>query len=204
MTATNYTDSTAFKSYAGIPSTNTTYDSLITAVTAASFGAINQHCGRVFATSTGSRVYEARCGFYSLEVDDISSATGVTISHDTANDAAYDITWASTDYELRPLNGLLNGVSWPYTQIRAVGNNTFPISYYLSDRAHVQVQATWGWPSVPSEVVQASYILSLDLFKMKDAPFGTFGGNEFGAMRIRENNELKMLLGPYRKNAVRL
>lgn len=171
------------------------------AITGAS-RAIERYCSRVFNTSTGSRVFEATCTSW-IEVDDISVAAGVTVSHDTANDGTYETVWASTDYELRPLNGRLNGMPWPYTEIHAVGNQSFPVTY-AGQRAHVQVSAPWGWPAVPDEVAQANYILALDLFKMKDNPFGVAGVAEFGVMRIRENPQLKMLLGEFRKNYVKI
>jgi hypothetical protein len=92
---------------------------------------------------------------------------------------------------------------WPYTEIRAIGDQTFP--YLLANGpAPVQVSATWGWPAVPDEVVQAAYILSLDLFKMKDNPFGVAGVAEFGVMRIRQNPQLEMLLAEFRRTRVKL
>ncbi len=206
MTATNYVDLSTFKDWSGIPATTTTHDAKITAATAASFDAINTYCGRVFTTVSETRIFSAT-DFYCLELggNDISVATGVTVSHDTGNDGTYDVTWLSTDWELRPLNGRLNGVSWPYTEIRAVGNQTFPVSYALQ-RAHVQVSATWGWPSIPSPVVEAAKEITLDLFKAKDAPFGVAGTTEFGTVRVKSDIAAlaAMLLRPYRWTAVML
>ncbi len=202
---TTYVDTAAFKTYAGIPPSTTQWDALLAVVTASTYAAINRYCGRVFAgatTATSSRVFQAT-DFYCLEVDDIATSAGLVIATDQGNDTTYETTWASTDYELNPLNGLLDGQSWPYTRIRAVGSQTFPITY-VNQRAHVQVTASWGWPSVPSEVTQAAYILCLDLFKLKDSPFGVAGTTEYGVMRIRENSQLAMLLKAFCRDKVML
>ncbi len=205
MSATNYCDITTFKDWAGIPSTTTTHDSKITAVCLATYDAINNHCRRVFSTTSETRVFQAS-DYYCLELfgNDISIATGVTVSHASANNTTYDVTWASTDFELRPLNGKLNGVSWPYTEIRAVGNQTFPVAFTRSDRAHVQISATWGWPSVPNAVTEAAKEIALDLFKSKDAPFGVAGTTEFGTVRVKSEVAAMaaLLLRPYCRNKV--
>lgn len=198
---TDYITSAQFKVYAGIPASTTTHDTISQVSVTGASRAIDRWCSRSFvanSTTTSSRVYRAT-QYWTLDVDDIATSSNLTIATDSANDGTFETTWASTDYELLPLNGLLGGLTWPYTEIRAVANNTFPVSYYATDRAHVQVTAAFGWPSVPDDIVQATYILALDLFKMKDAPFGVAGNTDYGVMRVRENNELRMLLDPFRR-----
>ncbi len=197
---TTYVGTDDFKNYAGIPTTTTTHDALIAIVDASVYASINRYCGRVFSgsTATSARIFRTR-DFSCVEVDDISSTTGLSISVDSSNTGTFDTTWATTDYELEPLNGIFDGQAWPYTRIHAI-NQSFP----LTTRAGVQVTAVWGWPSTPAEVTQAAYILALDLFKLKDAPFGVAGTSEFGVLRIRENTQLKMLLAPFRKHGVML
>lgn len=204
MTATNYTTTDQFKTYASIPTSDTSDDTIIGAVVQSVYSAINGYCSRVFATATGSRIFEACCNSFTIDVDDISTATGVTISHDDGNTGVYGTTWTASDYELRPLNGLLNGQPWAYTEIHAVGNQSFPITYSGSDRAHIQISATWGWPAVPADVTQAAYILAMDVYKSKDAPFGVAGTTEFGNIRVGSNvaGLARMLLAPYRKHGV--
>lgn len=200
MTTTSYVSVADFKDYAGIPPTKTDYDTLIGTVNSSVYTALNRYCGRVFAntTATSARVFRAT-DYSCLEVDDFATTTGLVIATDSGSDGTFETTWASTDYELEPLNGLLDGQSWPYTRIRAI-NRTFPVTA----RAGVQVTASWGWPSTPPEVTQAAYILALDLFKLKDSPFGVAGASEYGVMRIRENAQLRMLLAPFCRHHVML
>jgi hypothetical protein len=51
-------------------------------------------------------------------------------------------------------------------------------------RPSVQITALWGWPAVPSLVTEACYQLAEETFKLKDAPFGVAGVNDFGVLRI--------------------
>ena len=144
-------------------------------------------------------MYDARWG-HRVDVDDFSTTTGLTVKTDEGDNGTYDQTWTvTTDFTVEPANLNLNGIPWTYTQIRAVGSKVFPTA---GQRARVQVTAAFGWPAVPDAVTQATYELALDIFKMKDAPFGVAGFNEYGQIRVRENNTVKMLLEPYRKHGL--
>ena len=70
---------------------------------------------------------------------------------------------------------------------------------YMMRRAVIQVTAKWGWSSVPPEVKYAAALATLDLSKGPDAPFGVAGSNDFGVLRVRENQQVMMLLAPYIK-----
>jgi hypothetical protein len=51
----------------------------------------------------------------------------------------------------------------------------------------VQITTTWGWPQVPWQVAEAARILTADIFKMKDAPFGVAGVSDLGVVRVQSN-----------------
>jgi hypothetical protein len=100
------------------------------------------------------------------------------------------------------MNGIVDGESgWPYNRIitRASGSKLF-----ILGAAAVQVTAQWGWTAVPSGVKQATELAAAEIFRLKDAPFGVAGFGEAGLIRIRENPKLAMLLGPYRRNPVKV
>jgi hypothetical protein len=48
----------------------------------------------------------------------------------------------------------------------------------------------------------ACALLTHDLFKAKDAPFGVAGAADFGALRITTNRTVLNLLAPYRKVSI--
>jgi len=57
---------------------------------------------------------------------------------------------------------------------------SLPVDYW----PQAQVTAKWGWPEVPDDVEQATYILSADLYKRKDSIGGVLGLSELGAIRM--------------------
>lgn len=96
---------------------------------------------------------------------------------------------------------------WPFEKIVAVGTSLyFPCgrldSYGLGRvnrrrPASVQVIARWGWAAVPEAVKTACKITASDLSKLKDAPFGVAGFDQYGAVRVRANPIVMRTLGPY-------
>lgn len=172
---------------------------LTSALTAASRG-IEKSCNRQFnlASSATARVFypDSHCW---ATVDDISSTTGLVIKTDTAGDGTFGTTWTSTEYELQPLNGVVDGeTGWPYWHIKAVGL-TFPCRW---SRASLQVTAAWGWAAVPAPVKEGCLILAEEIYKLKDSPFGVGGYGQFGIVRARENPMVWQRVGPYARDVV--
>lgn len=159
---------------------------------------INNHTGRQFndAGSASARVYRTEYTDMLL-VDDFHTTTGLIIKTDDDADGIYETTWESDEYQLEPLNGVVEGVpGWPYWVIRAVdGERQFPVS--STKRALAQVTARWGWASVPKPVLQSYKILASDTFGLKDTRFGLAGSNEFGGIRVGENASATRKLQPY-------
>ena len=87
---------------------------------------IDAYTERVFF-STGAtavaRVYIPQ-DIYLVETDDIISVT--TLKSDSTGNGTFDITWASTDFQLEPLNGRAGGIDTPATRIRAIGEYLWP------------------------------------------------------------------------------
>jgi hypothetical protein len=161
---------------------------------------IEDYTGRQFNTASGvtARVYEPRrdgC----LLVDDFSTTTGLVVAADTSGDGTYATTLTASQYELRPLNGIVRGqTGWPYWEIWPV-NYSWPSSWV---RAPLRVTALWGWAAVPAPVTQAAYILANDTFGLRTARFGVAGFDNFGAVRVGTNKRAVDKLAPYRLNAV--
>ena len=144
-------------------------------------------------------------------VDDIGSTTGLIIKTDDDADGVYETTWTlGTDCHLEPLNVNVAAAGdtvtpWAFWRIAAIdlqnGGKTF-LRYQR--RAVLQVTARFGWSGIPSEVSLATVLLSVKLFKRKDAPFGISGMSDFGALRIAQQDpDVKALLQPYIKERPR-
>lgn len=197
-----YATQTELKGYMG-DSESTDNDKYDDALETASRG-IEQYCQRQFnlASSATARVYYPDSDILTA-VDDFTAIT--SIKTDNGNDGTFEITWASTDYQLEPLNGVYGGESgWPYWKIRAVGSYRFPC-VTTTNRAPLEVTATWGWAAVPAPVKQACLLLASEAFKLaREAPFGVAGFGSFGAVRVRDNPRAEAMLAPYRLHPVQM
>lgn len=194
----NYAELADLKDHLGITG-SARDDLLIRAINAAS-RRVDRHTGRVFTTETSAtaRVYAPR-QYRCAVVHDFHTTTGLEIATDETGDGTYETTWsAGTDYQLEPLNGVVDGrTGFPYNRVRAIGTKRFPIDYYGQTR--LQVTARWGWSAVPDDVEEATILLAAQMYRLKDAPLGVAGGNEFGAVRVRDVPHVRDLLRDVRR-----
>lgn len=181
--------------------TDATYDTQLGEALSTASRGIEQCCHRQFnsAGSASARSFYATCSGYAL-VHDFHTTTGLVIKTDAGGDGTFETTWSSsTDYELHPLDGVVDQVTgWPYWKIVAV-DRTFPTG---TKRANLQVTANWGWSAVPAPVKEACLILAEDIYKTKDAPFGVGGYGEYGRIRARENPNVWLRISPYVREPV--
>lgn len=171
-------------------------DNAIEAALAAAEQMIDGYCGRSFAaagTATSTRVYAAAVHDL-VFIDDASSIT--LVETDPNADGTWATTWASTDWQVEPLNARVGGQSFPYSSIRAVGSYWFPVSR----RACVRVTGTWGWAEVPDVVEQATIQTTIRLWKRLDTPLGFGGGPDTGLLYVSRqiDGDVAQLLAPYR------
>lgn len=186
------------KSRLGILDSND--DSRLQNALLASAGDIAGVCGRQFndAGAVSARVYYPDSPTL-VEVHDFSTVTGLKVEVDYSNTGNYGSTIAAANYQVEPLNGIMNGEpGWPYNRIRSI-NQYLPLWWGAigAPRASIQVTARWGWAAVPAAIVEANYIDAEELFKLKDAPFGIAGFSNFGAVRVRSNPKVMELLDGY-------
>lgn len=169
-------------------------DVLQGALDAASRG-IEKFTGRTFndAETATARVFRPT-NHCIVKVDDFHTTTGLVVASDDGDTGTFGTTWTTADYELWPLNGVVDGEpGWPYSKLQAVNSRWF----YRGRRASVQVTARWGWAAVPAAVREACLIAAVELFKLKDAPFGVGGYGDFGIIRVRDNPFVARMLQPY-------
>jgi hypothetical protein len=171
----------------------TQHDTTIANAVTATNAAVMKFCGRSFekvavaseTARTYSRVDEGSWrGIESATsacVHDIWDTTNLVVKTDEDDDGVFETTWASTDYQLEPLN-MLDGDSYsPYWRIRAVDDRTFPTG---NKRAALQVTAAWGWTAVPGDVKQGALIKAARIWTRNESPLGVAGFGEMGAVRI--------------------
>lgn len=174
-------------------------DERITNALRSSSRGIDKYCGRQFnkAGSVSARVFRPE-GRLLVKVDDFHTTAGLVLATDDDDDGVFETTWSASDYQVEPLNGVVDGEpGWPWWTIRAVGSRNFPCS--PRGRATVRVTADWGWAAVPEPVREACQIVALETYKLPEAPFGVAGIAEFGVMRVRDNPMAKARLDPYQR-----
>lgn len=177
-------------------------DDLIDNCVGAASRLIDGYCNRKFWQSgtAEARVFQAEDSFY-CSIDDIAG-TALTLRTSTQADGTFDLQWSVSDYQLEPLNGNLDGLTWSYDKIRAVGDYLFPtVNANYGEQALVQVTAVFGWPSVPEPITQATIIQSSRIFKRYDSPLGVAGFGDLGAIRVSRflDPDMAQLVEPYRR-----
>lgn len=149
---------------------------MINAINAAS-RQVDAHTGRRFWQDSvvATRKYHADDDYF-VEVDDISTTTGLMVKIDSTADGTFATTLTiSTDFELGPLNAAAEVPVRPYETITAVGTYLFPM---VNRRPGVSVTAQFGWPAVPDDVSQACLVQAKNLYK---APAGTLAGYQMSS-----------------------
>ena len=204
MAITNgYATRNEVKAALRIGTADTVDDVLIDNCIGAASRLIDGYCNRQFwaAASATPRVFQANTE-YVCDVDDFYTTTGFVLKTSSFADGNFDTTWASTDVQLEPLNGVLDGLTWSYDKLRAIGNYLFPtVNANYGEQALVQVTASWGWASVPEPIMQAWIIQSSRIFKRYDSPLGVAGFGDLGAIRVSRflDPDMAQLVEPYRR-----
>jgi hypothetical protein len=172
-------------------------DSLLNMAVESASRLVDGHAGRRFWNAGTATKYFVAQDDYVCEVDDISSST-IVLQTSSGADGIFDTTWDIDDYQLEPLNGELDGIAWPYTSIRAIGDYLWPIS---GGEALVKVTAVFGWPSIPIAIKQATIIQASRIFKRLDSPLGVAGFGDLGAIRVTRDldPDVAQLVMPYKR-----
>lgn len=168
---------------------------------------LEQYCERAFwRTATGTVRTFTPTGLYCLDLPEYCDLVSISsLKTDPGGDGTFEITWASTDYQLLPVNPAAAPEQLPYTQILAVGTLTFPTMFsgVPLRRDRIQVTGVWGWPAVPMPIRQAALVLAAETFRGKDAPLGVAGFGDLGLIRVRSNPQVMRWANPYCRTARR-
>lgn len=159
---------------------------------------VDDYCGRTFYQETGVvKTFTADDPLW-LPVRDLVSVSALVTDND--GDRTYETTWATTDYDLDPQDADDRG--FPYTQVTGApgGDYTFPVGVARG----VKITGTWGWPSVPKPIAEATALLAIRFRKRVDAPFGIAGSADLGMLQNipRTDPDVAALVAPFRRMEV--
>lgn len=178
-----------------IPSSDIIDDDMLEIAIESASRAIDSYTNRNFySAGTATRFYTPNDS-YICETDDFSQLVSL---HTLDPNSTFTIQWAVKDYQLEPLNGIVDGKATPFTRIRAIDDIVFQT---LNGQATVKLVAVFGYSSVPIEVKQACLIQSSRLMKRLDSPLGIAGFGDMGVMRVssRLDPDVAQLVDSYRK-----
>lgn len=131
-------------------------------------------------------------------VHDIGSTSGLIVRTDNDGDGVFETTWASTDYQLEPLDAETMGDAYAWWRILAIDRYNFPAS--SRRRPTLQVTAKAGWSAIPDDVNQACLLKAASLYERRNSVQGVAGFGEFGAVRItRADPHVIELLHDFRR-----
>jgi hypothetical protein len=157
---------------------------------------------RFYADSTAQQRFYRPIDWYRLDVDDISTTTGIEVAFDQTGNGNYtQVLTFNTDYILDPINAPQKAI--PYTRVVMVGATTLPAPY--SWRPAVRVTARYGWYNgvAPDDIVEATLILSADLFKRASSVGGVLGLSELGAIRMSPlGRDIAAMTRAYRRDVI--
>jgi hypothetical protein len=170
-------------------------DSLLELAVESASRMVDSYTQRYFYNAgTATRIFAPQDS-YVTEIDDLVSLSVLQ----TSDGDSFGTTWAAKDYQLEPLNGVVDGLTgYPSTRIRAVDDFIFNM---LDGEATVRITGVWGWSAVPVAVKQATVIQAARIFKRNDSPLGIAGFGEMGAVRVgvQLDPDVKHLIDSYRK-----
>ena len=158
---------------------NTDHDVILESVIEGVSRAIDNWTGRFFYSATQTRYYTSELSDL-LYVDDISTATGFLLYTDDDGDRTYENTWASTDYDLLPLNAQTGG--FPFTMVETTPNGVYN---FPGTKKGVKITAAFGWAAVPDPINRACVLQSVRLFKRYVTPLGQSAMTQLGEMRLQ-------------------
>lgn len=179
---TDYITSAALKSTLELTGQTYADADIATAITAAS-RVIDAYKKTRFYPTTETRYYTAGPSVYNLQIDDLSTSTGSTVSIDINGDGVYETVWAlNTDYYFEPVNAPLEGQPFDRLCIRRQSGRVFPIYQHS-----IRVDGQFGWATAGAQVIQSTTILAGRYLKRaRETPYGivTVGVDALSAARL--------------------
>jgi hypothetical protein len=197
MTITNgYVTLAGLKGYLGID--DSVEDALLEQIIEAASRSVDRIANRRFYLDAAAtpRTYRP-IGNLRVITDDIGTTSGLVLKTDPDSTGVYQTTFTlNLDYITEPTNALALGRPINYLTIVGGTAMSLPVNYW----PQVQVTARWGWPTVPDDIEQATYILSADLYKRKDSIGGVLGLSELGAIRMSPlGRDIAAMVRAYRR-----
>lgn len=197
----DYATLAEFKHFIKVPEDDTKDDvEFALALTAAS-RAVDRACLRQFGMSDTpedryyTAVYDRTLSATVIRIDDVTDATGLTVSYDSARDETYNA--AVTPVRLLPRNAAAKGRAWEEIQVLPGALITPGTS-----AGAVKVHTKFGWAAVPKTVKQATLLQANRFSSRRDSPYGVTGSPDLGSelrLLAKVDPDVAVMLAGYRR-----
>lgn len=159
----------AMRGLNGSVGTDANDDTIIETLIEATSRYIDRQTGRRFWKdgADATRYYSTEDP-YIVKTDDISAAP-TSVSADLANNRSYTAL-ETTQYELEPINALLDGL--PYRMIRIIASTG---QYFPTTPNGVRVVAKFGFPATPTDIKDATLAITQSLYAARSGQSPTSG-----------------------------
>ena len=186
MSVPLYVDVDTLKLALGIKTTDPTRDPLLDIALSGAARAIYRRTGKrrfdqdstptsKIIETRGRTVWDRHLCRHRLLLPDIATATGLLVQ-DEAGTTTYPVDIQYPDSPDEP--------------ITSVAMYAFPW--------RVKVTATFGWPNVPDDIVQAHLLQAMRYYRRKDSPEGIAGSAEWGLVRVpRVDPDVEEMISDY-------
>lgn len=196
------------KSRLGVANSVTADDYEMTMAIKIATAYINRYCGTHFFRVTEARTFPVT-NIYFLPIDQVVPGSITSFRIDVDGDGVFETPWTEgTNYQVYREGATYNqnyaGVDRPFDFVKVImgtgpaGGQFFPFVWPFTHDDRVQITATWGWKEIPPEVQHAALLLSVQLFKEKDSPWGVVGMSDLGAVRVQQSPWIVDLLRPFK------
>lgn len=170
---------------------------LATALGSASLWIEERTGWRFYTTTTAeTRYYTATSSRYVDIPDGLLTLT--TLATDDDMDRTYEVTWATTDYDLTPDNAALDGKPYTRIEIAPLGRYGFP-----RHRKGVAITAKFGYCSTTPDAIKRLCLLAgQQIFMYKDMPFGVMSASAVGTLMMKtpEHPFIESVLAAYKRS----
>ena len=138
---------------------------------------IDRTCHRRFYAVTETRYYTTD-DTTRAEIDDLLSVD--TLKTDEDGDRVYEITWATTDYDLMPYNAALDDAPYEFIEISPDSDYSFP-----GTRKGVELKGSFGYSATtPPDIEEACLLVAHRYMKRTSTPLGTSSTTSQGQMQV--------------------
>lgn len=169
-TASIYLTLAELKDLVDVPSTDTQFDAVLNRVRDAASRCCDGYKHTRFYPTTETRTYSPLRWGEEVQIDDLNTLTSLTLDFD--GDGTHETTWTEgTEFFLEPENYIADGIPADRLVLNRYARSTNPCGHWPRYRQSVQITGSWGWAETPVNVVQATALIAVRLFKRKETPY---------------------------------